>query len=608
MNVVEIRKKYIEFFTKSPRNHTEIPASPLVLEGDPTTLFTSSGMQQLVPFLKGEKHESGKRLVDSQPSLRLGDIDEIGDKRHTLFFEMLGNWSLGDYFKKDQLPWIWEFFTKELSLPKDKLYLTLFEGDTKVKKDEESFKILKDLGISEEKILFYPAKKNWWSRSGEPEKMPDGEIGGPDCEIFYDLGVERKIHENSVYRDQKCHPNCDCGRFVEIGNSVFIQYEKKGGNLVELPQKNVDFGGGLERIAMAVNSLDDIFMIDVFSPIITGLEKETGLKYGENVKTDISFRIVADHIRACVLLSAEGVVPSNKLQGYVLRRLLRRALFHCHLLGAGVSGGALVHISENLKDEYPIVKSNWKIVSDVITQEGSKFSDALGRGIKKLTKIVKGGEKIDGNMAFDLYQTEGFPLELTLEILSQNGIEFSKEDKKQFEDDFEKHKEKSRSASAHLFKGGLADSSIEVTKLHTTTHLLHASLRKILGSHVSQKGSNITAERMRFDFSHPEKLTEEEMEKVEKLINEKIEEGLPVNFKTESLKEAKEEGAVAFFGERYGEKVKVYTIGRNDKDFFSKEVCGGPHVQNTKEIGGIKLIKQEKLGANVVRIYARLDK
>jgi alanyl-tRNA synthetase len=599
MSTDEIRQKYLDFFKK--RNHVEISPSPLVIDSDPTTLFTSSGMQQLIPYLKGEKHPQGKCLVDSQPSLRLQDIEEIGDNRHQTFFEMLGNWSLGDYFKKEQLPWIWEFFTKELGLDPKRLHVSVFEGNAEVPKDTESFEIWKSLGLPESHIHFYGADKNWWSRAGAPDKMPAGEIGGPDSEMFYEF--EAVDHDPDF--GKFCHPNCDCGKFLEIGNSVFMQYQKKeNGKLIELPQKNVDFGGGLERIAAAVIESPDVFRIDMFSGIIKKLEEEMGVNYGSEEQKDRSFRIIADHLRASCNLLAEGVVPGNKLHGYVLRRLIRRAMFHFHQLGSGVSGGAVAHVAEDLRKFYPNVNKNWKFVEENLSAEATRFELALKRGLARLTLAVAKGEEINGQFAFDLYQTDGFPLELTIEILKQNGMNFTPEEKNAFESEFEKHKDLSRSSSAGMFKGGLAEASEVTTKLHTETHLLHAALRQILGEHVGQKGSHITSERLRFDFSHPQKLTDEEIRKVENLINLKIEEDLPVAFAEMPLSEAVTLGAMHFFAEKYGEKVKVYTIGDPKGVWFSKEICGGPHVTHTGAIGSVRIIKQEKIGSGIIRIYA----
>ena len=582
----QVRQKYLSFF--EGKGHKIVAPSPLVLENDPTTLFTSSGMQQMVPYLKGEKHPLGTRLVDSQPSIRMQDLEEVGDNRHTTYFEMLGNWSLGDYFKKEQLSWVWEFFTKELGFSKERLYVSVFDGNDSVPKDTESFGIWKSLGVESSHIHFYDAKKNWWSRAGVPDNMPAGEIGGPDSEIFFEFA--------DVPHDPKfgefCHPNCDCGKFLEIGNSVFMQFKKEeDGSLSELPQKNVDFGGGLERIVAALNNNPDVFKIDVYKDIIEKIEKEVGKRYGNDIKTDKSFRIIADHLRASVNLLKEGVVPSNKLQGYALRRLIRRAMFHLHLLGGGVSGTTLAHIAGDPEG-----------ISEGLIEEGKRFSDALKKGLKVLTEVVNSNKAVDGKVAFDLYQSNGFPLELTLEILEQNKIEFSEVEKNKFKEEFQKHKDTSRNLSAGMFKGGLESKSDEtITKLHTATHLLQASLRQILGEHISQKGSHITAERLRFDFSHPNKLSVAELQSVEDLINQKISENLPVSFEEMTLPEAVETGALHFFAEKYGEKVKVYKMGD-----FSSEVCGGPHVTSTKLVGRVKIIKQEKIGSGVIRIYAAL--
>ena len=574
----EIREKYLKFFSSAPRMHREIAPAPLVLEGDPTTLFTSAGMQPLIPYLKGEKHPKGERLVDSQPSLRLQDIEEVGDNRHTTYFEMLGNWSLGNYFKKEQIPWIFEFFTKELNLSKENLWISVFEGSKEVPKDEESYEIWKKLGVPESRIIFYDAEKNWWSRAGSPDKMPAGEIGGPTSEIFFDF----RIKHNPKY-GSKCHPNCDCGRFLEIGNSVFLCYEKgKNGELKELPQKNVDFGGGLERITMTVNNLSDIFQIDIYEPVLKKIEKAVGKKYEDNKK---SFRIIADHLRAAEAIISEGIYPSNKLQGYILRRMIRRSALQLR----------------SLKPDF--TETDFKNIcgDEVIYEEITKFKQSLDRGMKEIEKL----DTVDGKKAFDLYQSYGFPLEVTIEILSQKGQSINKEE---FEKEFEKHKELSRTASAGMFKGGLADNSQEVTKLHTATHLLHASLRKILGESVSQKGSNITSERLRFDFSHPSKLTEIEIEKVENLINLQIEKNLPVKYEVMSLDEAVKSGALHFFAEKYGKEVKVYTVGPSTSSGspFSREICGGPHVTHTGEIGHVKINREEKVGAGILRIYAKL--
>jgi len=603
MRASEVRKKYIEFFKKAPRDHVEINPSPLVLENDPTTLFTSAGMQPLVPYLVGEPHPKGKRLVNSQPSIRLGDIEEVGDNRHTTFFEMLGNWSLGDYFKTEQIPWIFEFFTKEIGLPKEKLWVSVFEGTKDVPKDTESFEAWKKLGIPEERIVYYPAKKNWWSMTGTPEEMNVGHIGGPDSEVFFEF--ENVEHDPKF--GKKCHPNCDCGRFLEIGNSVFIQYKKVGdGKLEELPQRNVDFGGGLERITAASNNDPDVFKTDLFSDLIKAAESLYGVKYGQDEKTTRSLRVVVEHLRASAMLISSDILPGNKTQGYVLRRLLRRALFHSYQLNGTFSGVEIPDLSSLNGKDYPVKLKDIKEIENVVKDEMVRFFSSLKGGVKVLQKELKGG-KVDGKLAFNLYQANGVPLELTLEILQAEGLKFDIKDKELFQQEFEKHKEQSRSTSAGVFKGGLADHSPDVIRLHTATHLLLASLRKTLGDQVVQKGQNITKERSRFDFPNPEKLSDEELKKVEDMINDVISQKLPVDFKVMPKDEALKTGAIHAFNEKYADTVKVYFVGESFDKSVSREFCGGPHVTNTSEIGRVRIKKQEKIGAGLMRIYLILD-
>ncbi|MBI4999619.1 alanine--tRNA ligase [Candidatus Gottesmanbacteria bacterium] len=630
MTARELRQKYLDFFVK--KGHKIIPSASLVPENDPTTLFTSSGMQQLIPYLKGEPHPLGKRLTNFQPSLRgmqqlipylkgephplgkrltnfqpslrLQDIDEVGDMCHTTFFEMLGNWSLGDYFKEKQLAWCLEFLTKELGLAKDKLYVSVFEGDKSIPKDEESVRIWENLGIAEERIFPYPSDKNWWSRSGTPEQMPVGEIGGPDSEIFYDFGEGFKLHENSPYKNEKCHPNCQCGRFLEIGNSVFIEYEKMAdGSLKELSQKNVDFGGGLERLAAATNNNPDIFQIDLFSSIIQIIELLSQKSYQDS-QYQKSMRIIADHLKAATFLVADGVEPSNVERGYVLRRLIRRAIRHGRLLG--INSQFTPQIAEvvvkNYSDTYPELFKNKEKIKTILSAEEEKFKKTLNQGLKEFERLVlmfRNTRTIVGEKAFYLYESFGFPLELTVELAKEEGFEV---DVDGFNQALLKHQELSRKGAEKKFAGGLADHSEEVTKLHTATHLLHQALRIVLGEHVRQSGSNITSERLRFDFSHPQKLTDGEIKKVEDLVNQKIKENLPVKMEILTLEEAKKEGALAFFEEKYGGKVKVYSIGD-----FSREICGGPHVNFTGSLGRFKIIKEEAAGAGVRRIYATLN-
>ena len=586
----EIRGKYINFFKSAPRSHKEIGAAPLVPVDDPTTLFTSSGMQQLIPYLTGELHPEGKRLINSQPCLRLEDIGKVGDNRHTTFFEMLGNWSLGDYFKEEQLVWYWEFLTRELRLPKEKLWVSVFEGTKGVPKDEKSAEIWEKIGVPKERIHFYGVKENWWSRSGSPDKMPIGEVGGPDSEVFFEF---TQVKHNPKY-GKKCHPNCGCGRFLEIGNSVFIEYiKKKDGSLKELSQKNVDFGGGLERTTAVVNNNPDIFQIDLFKSVIDVITNVMKVDYGADDKTDRNIRIIADHFRAAIELMKKGIEPGNKLQGYILRRLIRKAALKIRRLRSGIS---VIELSKKISGEI----GNTKISADI-----GKEVDNFLRGLDKGVRLVTKNSKIQ---PFDLYQTYGIPFEIAQDIfLNVRGEKLSEKDKEKFEKKLKKHQKLSRTASTEIFKGGLADSSKEVTRLHTATHLLHASLKKVLGKHIQQEGSNITSKRLRFDFTHPQKLTEEEIRKVEDLVNKQIQKDLSISFEIVNLNEAIKEGALAFFGEKYDQKVKVYTVDDPKGEWFSKEVCGGPHVTSTSEIGRVNIFKQEKIGAGIMRLYAKAE-
>ncbi len=609
MDSKTLRERYLNFFENL--GHKRIEPARLVLDMDPTTLFTSSGMQPLVPYLLGQKHPSGsKRLVDSQPSFRAEDMDEVGDNRHTTFFEMLGNWSLGDYFKDDQLKWFWEFLTSQLRLDPKKLYVSVFEGNEFVPKDEETYRVWRGLGVSEDHIYFYGVSKNWWSRFGTPDKMPIGEIGGPDSEVFYDFGTP---HDPKF--DDKCHPNCGCGRFLEIGNSVFIQYRKVGeGRFEKLPKQNVDFGGGLERLTAVTQNNPDIFKTDLFLPVIKFLEKQSNLTYEQDSKTTQAFRVAADHMKAAVFLIKSGVLPSNKLQGYVLRRLIRRAAVKFTQAELQVSD-----ILPNLVD--PVVgiyqgtgyfgSGDKEKIRQILEEEVKKFRQTLNKGLKEIEKI----SRIDGKIAFDLYQSYGFPWEITEELFRQKGQQI---DKRQFESEFEKHKVLSRTASAGIFKGGLAGHSETEIKYHTATHLLHQALRDVLGPQVYQKGSNINQERLRFDFSFERKMTEEEIKKTENLVNQRIREDLKVDHKIVSLDEAKRMNAIGLFNEKYGNDVSVYGVGpgfKLDKDakdqriragYYSLELCGGPHVGHTGVIGGVKITKEEAISSGIRRIRAAL--
>jgi len=587
----QLRKLFADFWKS--KGHKEIPPISLVPQNDPTTLFTGSGMQQLVPYLLGEPHPQGKKLYNIQPCFRSQDMEEVGDNRHTTFFEMMGNWSLGTYFKKEQLAWFWEFLTEELQLPKEKLYISVFAGTKAVDEDKESFETWKSLGIREEKIFKYGPEKNWWSRAGVPENMPVGEPGGPDSEVFYEF---TQIPHNPQF-GLKCHPNCECGRFLEIGNSVFMEYKKlPDGSFQELPNKNVDFGGGLERILAAVNDYPDMFKTDVYFPIIRKLSELTDKKYEEKYKP--FFRTIADHIKASVFLIKNGVTPSNKEQGYVLRRLIRQIIIKLRKLLNKIPDSELIgQVVNQVFDIYhPIYflsKNENVTIIQIIVAEVIKFNTTLDRGLKQIDKI----KIIDGKVAFNLYQSYGFPLEITEELFKEKGQTI---DKEQFYAEFQKHKNLSRSASVRKFKGGLADNNEQTIKYHTATHLLHQALFDVLGNDIRQEGSNITVERLRFDFYCGKKPTDQEIKKVEEIVNGKIDQSFSVSFRIIPKKEALKLGAKSFFREKYPDMVKVYFI--ND---YSKEFCGGPHVKNTKEIGQIKIYKFEKIGSNLYRIYAR---
>jgi alanyl-tRNA synthetase len=639
MGSKELRKKFLEFFEK--RGHKIIPSASLIPENDSTTLFTGSGMQPLVPYLMGEPHPQGKRLVDVQKSFRAEDIEEVGDNRHTTFFEMMGNWSLGDYFKKEQLNWLFEFLVKEIQLDPQRIYVSVFRGNKEIgiEKDLESVNIWKDIfkknnidaddvdfaeknGMQNGRIFYYDETKNWWSRSGIPTKMPIGEIGGPDSEVFYDLGEDLKRHENSKYKNQPCHINCECGRFIEIGNSVFIEFIRSERGFDPLPQKNVDFGGGLERISMVLQGKDNIFETDLFINIIKKIEELSGLKYIDNMS---SFEVIADHLRAATFIMGDnkGIAPSNVDQGYIVRRLIRRAIRYGRQLGIKKELW-IQSISQTIVDDYksvyPELFNNTKFIMDNLEKEEIKFGKTLEKGLKEMEKLFdnyKGNLKefrLGAENLFDLYQTYGFPVELSIEEINKkriqhNGILMPKDIEeillKSFQEEVKKHQEISRTAAAGKFKGGLADASEQTKKLHTACHLLLAALRKVLGEHVEQKGSNITAERLRFDFSHSNKLTEEEIKKIEEIVNEAIRNDLPVAFEEMPLEEAKKQGATGVFESRYGEKVKVYTIGEKN-NFVSKEICGGPHSKSTGELGHFKITKEESSGAGIRRVKAVL--
>ena len=649
MNSSELRTKFLSFFEKN--GHKIIPSASLIPGNDSSTLFIGSGMQPMVPYLLGEKHPLGTRICDSQKSFRVGDIEEVGDGRHNTFFEMLGNWSLGDYFKKEQLPWIYSFLVDEVKLSPQNLYATVFRGaeDIGVPKDSQSVGILKEVfktygidaidvdfsekdGMQGGRIFYYPVEKNWWSKSGTPEKMPLGEIGGPDSEVFYDLGADLKKHENSQWASEPCHVNCDCGRFIEIGNNVFIEYKKTNQGFEKLDQQNVDFGGGLERITMASQGLDNIFETDLFLNIIRKIEELSGKKYRDDKK---SFEVIADHIKSATFIMGDnrGIAPSNTGQGYIVRRLIRRAVRFGKKLGiikkTWVGSVAEIIISD-YKDIYPELVKNRAFIIKELSGEEEKFEATLGGGIKALKKIYNkyfGGIdlenmpagfivennrlRIDGKQIFDLYQTHGLPLEISQEVMKEWGLEFDedtiKEARDEFKKYFEKHRELSRTASAGMFKGGLADHEPVTIKLHTAHHLLLAALQELFGKQVKQRGSNINQERLRIDFSFPRKITDEEKKKLEDMVNEKIQQGLDVIKREMPLDEAQKIGAEMEFGVKYSDTVSVYFIEDKNGQSFSKEFCGGPHVQNTSELGKFKIIKEEASSQGVRRIKATLE-
>jgi alanyl-tRNA synthetase len=616
----DIANKYISFFKE--RGHVQIPNSPLVLQNDPTTLFTSSGMQPLVPYLLGEQHPQGKRLVNIQNCIRTQDIEEIGDNRHTTFFRMLGNWSLGDYFKKEEIPWLWEFLTNELQLSPQKLFITVFKGIGDIPQDEEAVAIwtgiLTTAGLDpKERIIYYSDKSNWWSRAGTPEKMPIGEPGGPSSEVFYEF---TSVSHNSAF-GEKCHPNCDCGRFIEIGNSVFMQYikspfaeaseghGKQYGDFKPLPKNNIDFGGGLERIAAAVHDTPDVFKTDLYSDIIKVIEATTEEQYIDE-KNKQAMRVIADHMKAACFLIADTLTPSNKEHGYILRRLLRRAAVKMYYLSGNKLGekqiegfkqivDAVLETEKHMKNNIS-TEQHKSAIHTVVSDEIIRFGKTLERGIKEVEKNL---DQID-NKAFDLFQSYGFPFEILEEMVKEKG---GVVDRERFLQELQHHKEQSRTASAGKFKGGLADQQDKTIMGHTATHLMHQALRDILGNHVHQSGSNITAERIRFDFNYDSKLTDEQIKQVESIVMQKIKENLPVHFEMIPTEEAKKMGAIGLFEDTYADVSKIYFIGDTKKshtDAYSIEFCGGPHVEQTVVLKSFKIYKQENLGKGMKRLYA----
>lgn len=601
MSAKQIIDVYISFFEK--RGHKQIANSPLVPENDPTTLFTSSGMQPLVPYLLGEPHPEGNRLVDVQNCFRAVDIEEVGNNRHTTFFRMLGNWSLGEYFKSEEIPWLWEFLTKELRLPKEKLYVAVFAGDEQVEFDLESEQIWKKIFEDEElepKIFKGDVTKNWWSRSGTPDKMPIGEPGGPDTEVYFRF--------DDIEHSNKCNGDdptkCECGKFLEIANSVFMQYIKTEDGFKELPNKNVDFGAGVERLLAAAQNQSDMFQTSLFKPIIESIESATGKPYKDNLK---QFRIIADHLRACIYLLDAKVTPSNKERGYILRRLIRRAVDNLGEIEPSRLEQVLEAIVEECSKTDESLKTNFEQIKNSILEETNNYQRILASGKtlieKELNNLgIKRGDDIKGEL-LEIPASVAFKGTATIGIgptqFENLGYKFNKQE---YADLMEKHKELSKTASSGMFKGGLADTSELTIKGHTATHLLHQALRDIFGDKLHQSGSNITSERVRFDFNHDKMLSDEELKKVEEIVKEKIRQNLPVHFEILPLSKAKELGAIGLFDEKYSESVKVYFIGD-----YSKELCGGPHVDFTGAIKSFRIIKQENLGKGYKRIYAKIE-
>ena len=595
ITIDELRSKYIEFFKS--KGHVEISGRSLIPENDPTVLFTTAGMHPLVPYLMGEPHPAGTRLTDVQKCVRTGDIDDVGDASHLTFFEMLGNWSLGDYFKKESISYSFEFLTDEkyLGIPIDKLSFTVFEGNEDAPRDDESASIWESLGVSKDRIFFLPKEDNWWGPAGETGPC------GPDTEIFIDTGKPAC--------GSNCRPGCNCGKYVEIWNNVFMQYHKNmDGSFSPLKRKCVDTGMGVERTVAMLQGKPSVYNTEAFTSIIKSIEDISGVKYGDNEKTDTSIRIIADHVRtACFILGdPKTTLPSNIGAGYVLRRLIRRAVRHGKKLGIDgnfLSVPASAVIAQNA-GFYTELKENETLILTELKAEEDKFLETLKKGEaefeKMLPNLLKNPKKIiPGRMAFKLYDTYGFPIELTEELASESGLTVNREE---FDEAFKKHQELSRAGSEQVFKGGLADHSEQTTAYHTATHLLHKALRMVLGDHVQQKGSNITAERLRFDFSHPEPMTDAEKKEVERLVNEAIKADLPVTMEVMPLEEAKKIGAMALFGEKYEDVVKVYKIGD-----FSTEVCGGPHVERTGVLGKFVIKKEQSSSSGVRRIRAVLE-
>ena len=625
MNAQQIRNSYLEFFKK--RGHKIVSRAPLVLKDDPSTLFTGSGMQPMIPYLLGQPHPDGVRITDSQTCLRAQDIDDIGDNRHTTFFEMLGNWSMGDYFKEQQIEWMFEWLSEVVELDMSRLYVTAFIGAPEygIEKDTEAASVWKRLfeargisageaeigseedgyarGINEgERIFYYDGSKNWWSRNGKPETTPVGDPCGPDSEMFYDFGTP---HDTSY--GEFCHPNCDCGRFIEIGNNVFMAYRKVAeGKFEPLEKPNIDHGSGLERIAAAKIDNPDVFRISLMWPIVEKLQALSGKNYESNTA---SMRVIADHLRAATFLAVDGCVPANKEQGYVMRRLLRRAIRFAFDLGIEQNffEEIVPVIADLYAEDYPEVAENRETIIAVLVKEEKAFRQTLRKGLQQLTKFAVNG--VTGVELFTLYDTYGFPVELSTEEAFKQGITLSENWREEFNAKMEEQRNRSRTATKGEFKGGLGGQDLIHLKYHTATHLLQSALREIIGTGIQQHGSNITEERLRFDFSFDRKVTREELDKAEELVNGWIAEDLPVGFTMYPTQKALDMGAIGPFGERYDAEVKVYQMGPDDH-IVSLEICGGPHVDHTGQLaeGGkkFKITKEEASSAGIRRIKAVL--
>lgn len=634
MNAEQIRAAYLKFF--EDKDHAIIPRSLLVPQNDPTTLFTGSGMQPLISYLLGEPHPAGERLVDSQPCLRAQDIEEVGDNRHTTFFEMLGNWSLGSYFKAEQLPWFFEFLTDIVGLNPDKLFVTCFIGDSDydIAKDSDSAQIWEKLfagkdieakkveigseengykvGMNGGRIFYYDASKNWWCRAGKISLMPTGEPGGPDSEVFYRF-YERDHNEQEKRKyGEFCHPNCDCGQFLEIGNSVFMEYLKTDQGFTKLPKQNVDFGGGLERIAAAALSDGDVFRVSILWPIVAKLQDLSGKDYDNYTQ---SMRVIADHLRAATFLAVDGIVPSNKEQGYVMRRLLRRAIRFAFELGVeqNLCSEIVPIITALYQDSYPEINDAKDRIIDVLVREEKIFRQTLRKGLAVFSATLASGKNVSGEDIFKLYDTYGFPAELSKEEAYKHDVAIDGNADSEFERLMDKQRDRSRTATKGEFKGGLGGQTLQHKKYHTATHLMYEALRQTLGDHVIQHGSNINEERLRFDFSHPDKMTPEQIKQVEDIVNQQIERDLKVSFEEHPTSEAINDlHVLGAFGDRYGDVVKVYRMqADNDKEPFSLEICGGPHVDRTGQLAEdnkkFKITKEESSSAGIRRIKAVLQ-